>query len=216
MGLSGPGAQRSHHRGRPASQGGLTKMGNGFLARRALIEAAYGTLPAARAHHPHLHQKPRQEGLPKAVTDTAWKAQSRLHGRFKHLAGAGQEETPKWPPPRWPANPWPALSGPSGRMVNPAARKSMTGFIALELAPAGFAGPRRAGPACRWQGSSRRSGCVPAEPYLSAGAEFSLNAPAPASPIPNSHRPNPIATNTRTPFLNQRQGTDQATTSVVC
>ena len=69
-------------------QGGLTKMGNGF-ARRALIEAAWHYRQPARIT-PHLQK--RQEGLPKAVTDTAWKAQSRLHGRFKHLLGPGRKK----------------------------------------------------------------------------------------------------------------------------
>jgi len=69
-------------------QGGITKMGNG-IARRALIEAAW-----------HYRQPPRisrgvlarQEGLPKAVTDTAWAAQSRLYQRYKHLIGPGRKK----------------------------------------------------------------------------------------------------------------------------
>ena len=69
-------------------QGGLTKMGNGF-ARRALIEAAWHYRQPARLT-PHLQK--RQEGLPKAVTDTSWKAQTRLHGRFKHLLGPGKKK----------------------------------------------------------------------------------------------------------------------------
>lgn len=69
-------------------QGGLTKMGNGF-ARRALIEAAWHYRQPARLT-PHLQQ--RQEGLPKEVTDAAWTAQTRLHGRFKHLLGAGRKK----------------------------------------------------------------------------------------------------------------------------
>ena len=39
------------------------------------------------------------------------------------------------------------------------------GFFALELAPAGHAGPLLYSPACRLPDFSRRSGCVPAEPY---------------------------------------------------
>jgi hypothetical protein len=39
------------------------------------------------------------------------------------------------------------------------------GFIALGLIPAGLAGPRKGGPTGRLSVLSRRSGCVPAEPY---------------------------------------------------
>lgn len=69
-------------------QGGLTKMGNGY-ARRALVEAAWHYRQPARIT-PHLQK--RQEGLPKAVTDTAWAAQCRLHARFKHLLGPARKK----------------------------------------------------------------------------------------------------------------------------
>jgi transposase len=62
-------------------QGGLTKMGNGY-ARRALIEAAWNYRTPARISRTLLA---RQEGLPKAVVEAAWTAQTRLHARFKHL-----------------------------------------------------------------------------------------------------------------------------------
>ena len=71
-------------------QGGITKMGNG-IARRALIEAAWHYRAPARITA-HLQQ--RQEGLPKAVTDAAWNAQSRLHQRYQHLVGAGRKKSP--------------------------------------------------------------------------------------------------------------------------
>lgn len=62
-------------------QGGITKMGNGN-ARRVLIEAAWNYRTPARISRELLK---RQEGLPKAVKDLAWAAQTRLHHRFKHL-----------------------------------------------------------------------------------------------------------------------------------
>jgi len=64
-------------------QGGITKMGNGF-ARRVLIEAAWNYRAPARLSRTVLA---RQEGLPRTVTDAAWKAQTRLHQRYKHLVG---------------------------------------------------------------------------------------------------------------------------------
>jgi transposase len=64
-------------------QGGITKMGNG-IARRVLIEAAWHYRLAPRMSRGVLA---RQEGLPKAVTEAAWAAQSRLHHRFQHLTG---------------------------------------------------------------------------------------------------------------------------------
>jgi len=64
-------------------QGGITKMGNG-IARRALIEAAWHYRAPARIT---AHLQKRQEGLPKAVTEAAWNAQSRLHQRYRHLVG---------------------------------------------------------------------------------------------------------------------------------
>lgn len=70
-------------------QGGITKMGNG-IARRALIEAAWNYRSPARLT-PHLQK--RQEGLPKAVTDIAWAAQTRLHQRYKHLTGARHKKS---------------------------------------------------------------------------------------------------------------------------
>ena len=69
-------------------QGGITKMGNA-IARRALIEAAWHYRMPARISRGVLA---RQEGLPKAVTDAAWRAQSRLHHRYKHLVGAGRKK----------------------------------------------------------------------------------------------------------------------------
>jgi transposase len=70
-------------------QGGITKMGNTF-ARRALVEAAWHYREPARIGPP---LQKRQEGLPKAVTDTAWKAQLRLHARYKYLTGIGRKKS---------------------------------------------------------------------------------------------------------------------------
>jgi transposase len=64
-------------------QGGITKMGHG-IARRVLIEAAWQYQRPARISRGLLA---RQEGLPQAVTDAAWAAQSRLPHRYLHLTG---------------------------------------------------------------------------------------------------------------------------------
>ena len=64
-------------------------MGNG-PARRALVEAAWQYCVPARIS-PHL--KKRQEGLPKAITDIAWKAQLRLHHRYQHLTRVGKKKS---------------------------------------------------------------------------------------------------------------------------
>ncbi len=64
-------------------------MGNG-IARRALIEAAWHYRLPARLT-PTLQT--RQEGLPKAVTEAAWNAQTRLHRRYKHLTGARHKKS---------------------------------------------------------------------------------------------------------------------------
>jgi transposase len=69
-------------------QGGITKMGNG-IARRALIEAAWHYRQPARISRGVLA---RQAGLPKAVTDAAWAAQTRLYHRYKHLVGPGRKK----------------------------------------------------------------------------------------------------------------------------
>ena len=71
-------------------QGGITKMGNG-IARRALIEAAWNYRSPARLGRGLLA---RQEGQPKAITDAAWKAQTRLHHRYQHLTGALHKKSP--------------------------------------------------------------------------------------------------------------------------
>jgi len=78
-----------HTTGETRKQGGITKMGNG-IARKALIEAAWHYRLPARLSRTVLA---RQEGLPKAVTEAAWNAQTRLHQRYKHLTGVGRKKS---------------------------------------------------------------------------------------------------------------------------
>ena len=68
--------------------GSITKSGN-EACRRAAVEAAWHyRLPAMVS--PTI--RARQHGQPKAVIDTAWKAQVRLCARFRHLV-AGRKKT---------------------------------------------------------------------------------------------------------------------------
>ena len=78
-----------HTSGESRQQGGITKMGNG-IARKAMIEAAWNNRTPARISRSVLA---RQEGLPKAVTDASWNAQTRLHQRYKHLTGVGRKKS---------------------------------------------------------------------------------------------------------------------------
>jgi len=78
-----------HTSGETRQQGGITKMGNG-IARKAMIEAAWQYRVPARISRTVLA---RQEGLPKAVTEAAWNAQTRLHQRYKHLTGVGRKKS---------------------------------------------------------------------------------------------------------------------------
>lgn len=71
-----------HSSGERRRQGAITKAGNG-AARRMLIEVAQHYQHPARIT-PIIAR--RQEQLPKAVTDIAWAAQSRLCARFRRLA----------------------------------------------------------------------------------------------------------------------------------
>lgn len=77
-----------HTTGTDRQQGGITKMGNG-IARKALIEAAWNYRSPARIGGTILA---RQAGLPKAVTEAAWNAQTRLHQRYKHLTGPARKK----------------------------------------------------------------------------------------------------------------------------
>ena len=79
-----------HTSGTDRQQGGITKLGNG-IARKAMIEAAWNNRTPARISRTVLA---RQQGLPKAVTEAAWNAQTRLHQRYKHLTGVGRKKSP--------------------------------------------------------------------------------------------------------------------------
>jgi transposase len=70
-------------------EGSITKAGNG-AARRILIEAAWSYRFPARISREQLL---RQEGLPKPIRDTAWRAQERLCGRYRKLARAGKPQS---------------------------------------------------------------------------------------------------------------------------
>ena len=78
-----------HTSGATRQQGGITKMGNG-IARKAMIEAAWNNSRAPRLSRTVLA---RQEGLPKAVTEASWAAQTRLHQRYQHLTGVARKKS---------------------------------------------------------------------------------------------------------------------------
>src|SRR5215472_1019772 len=71
-----------HSSGASVKRGGLTKAGNS-AARRLLIEAAWTYRFPARLSRELLL---RQEELPKAIREIAWKAQTRLCARYRRLA----------------------------------------------------------------------------------------------------------------------------------
>ena len=75
-----------HSSGASVRRGGITKAGN-VLARRVLIEGAWTYRMPARVSR-KLHD--RNENLPPAVRDIAWKAQLRLCSRYRRLAAAGK------------------------------------------------------------------------------------------------------------------------------
>lgn len=70
-----------HSSGAKRRQGAITKAGNS-AARRMLVEVAWHD-----QHSPRVSPiiATRQDGLPAAVTDIAWKAQLRLNAKFKRL-----------------------------------------------------------------------------------------------------------------------------------
>lgn len=70
-----------HSSGPKRRQGSITKAGNS-AARRMLVEVAWHY-----QHSPRVSPiiAARHDGLPKAVTDIAWKAQLRLNAKFKRL-----------------------------------------------------------------------------------------------------------------------------------
>lgn len=87
MGYSGT-VPSEHSSGGPgkARRGAITKTGNAHL-RRVLVEAAW-----AYRHRPGVkgHLKKRQEGLSGPVKAISWKAQHRLHERYRRMLGRGK------------------------------------------------------------------------------------------------------------------------------
>ena len=66
--------------------GGITKTGNAH-ARRTLIEGAWAYRYNAKVSRP---MQQRQETLPQAIRDIAWKAQVRLCKRYRRLVAKGK------------------------------------------------------------------------------------------------------------------------------
>jgi len=87
MGYSGL-VSREHSSGEKVRRGAITKTGNAHL-RRIVIEAAW-----AYRHGPSRGAtlRKRQEGLSEEVKAIAWKAQHRLHDRYRALLGKGKEK----------------------------------------------------------------------------------------------------------------------------
>jgi len=85
MGYSGAVSREDSSGGR-IRRGSITRTGNAHL-RRIVGEAAW-----AYRHKPSVQGslRVRQEGLPEPVKEIAWKAQHRLHGRYRRLLGKGK------------------------------------------------------------------------------------------------------------------------------
>jgi transposase len=76
-------------RGETRRQDGITKAGNSS-ARKALVEAAWTYRHSAGMGVQH---QQRQADLPPQVREIAWKAQTRLCGRYRRLIGKGKRNT---------------------------------------------------------------------------------------------------------------------------
>jgi transposase len=87
MGYSGA-VSSEHSSGGRRQQGGITKTGNAHL-RRIVIEAAW-----AYRHRPAIgyELRKRQQGLSEQVKEIAWKAQHRLHKRYRCLMNRGKSK----------------------------------------------------------------------------------------------------------------------------
>ncbi len=87
MGYSGA-VTSEHSTGNRIRRGGITKTGNAHL-RRVIIEAAW-----AYRHRPAVGAalKKRQARVSPDVTATAWKAQHRLHARYRHFLSKGKSK----------------------------------------------------------------------------------------------------------------------------
>jgi len=80
------GVPSEYSSGNNVKRGGITKTGNGHV-RRALTEAAHTYCHPARESQALIA---RLEGLPQGVRKIAWKAQTRLCGRFRRLRARGK------------------------------------------------------------------------------------------------------------------------------
>lgn len=78
-----------HSTGERVRRGSISKAGNS-RARRALVEGAWAYRFPARVSS---HLQDRLDDLPKSVTDIAWKAQTRLCGRYRRLMARGKRRT---------------------------------------------------------------------------------------------------------------------------
>src|SRR5262252_416671 len=72
--------------GHTVNRGGITKAGNG-RARRILVEAAWSYRHPPRVS---LKKQIKVAASPRAVREIAWKAQTRLCGRFRSLTRKGK------------------------------------------------------------------------------------------------------------------------------
>ena len=91
MGYSGL-VSSEYSSGNRIQRGAITKTGHAHL-RRVIIESAW-----AYQYRPWIggHLLKRQQGLDQEVKDIAWKAQWRLHKRYKKLAAADRRSSPLW------------------------------------------------------------------------------------------------------------------------
>lgn len=73
--------------GKRKQRGSITKTGNSHL-RRIAVEAAW-----SYRHRPGIGPalRQRQQGVPEAIREIAWKAQHRLHRRYSRLEAAGKD-----------------------------------------------------------------------------------------------------------------------------
>jgi transposase len=87
MGYSGA-VPREYSSGARIQRGAITKTGNAHL-RRIIVEAAW-----SYRHRPAVTGalRQRQQGLGEEVKQIAWKAQHRLHGRYRKLTGKGKNK----------------------------------------------------------------------------------------------------------------------------
>jgi len=85
MGYSGA-VSSEHSTGSRVRRGAITRTGNAHL-RRIIGEAAW-----SYRHRPYVGPtlRKRQEGLPAEIVEMAWKAQHRLHRKYRRLVGRGK------------------------------------------------------------------------------------------------------------------------------